>query len=84
MEVYGLHSGPYTILAWTELSVNCHIAPKKIVLFVILYRICGLKNNSYCLTTSTNYCINRKRFSIKVLKSKPFKNDLIDQYYFNE
>ena len=76
LEWHLARSEPYNVLVWTAYCPKIH------VLFVILYRIYGFKKNCYCLTISTNYFIDWKKFNIKVLRSKPFKNDLIDQSYF--
>jgi len=50
---------------WTVRKL--HIAQNYMFLFVILYRIYGLKE-SYCLITSTNYFINQQMLNIKGLK----------------
>ena len=53
--------------------------PKVHVSFVILYRIYGLKTAAAYLQQQI-ISLTKTKLNIKVLKSKPFKNDLIDQY----
>ena len=71
--VYQLRFGPYTILAWTAQSVNCHIALK--AMFYLLNKMYANKNKTYHIDKQSRVFIIQTLANLFLLTAHVLIND---------